>query len=402
MNTLRFLTAGESHGPCLTAIVEGLPAGLEIDVEAVNRELSRRQGGYGRGGRMKIERDRVEILGGIIADQTTGAPVALRIENRDWVNWRDRWASGDLPRLTVPRPGHADYAGMVKYGLGDARPVLERASARETAARVAVGALVKQLLAVFEIAVGSAVTEIGGVVAEIPDLPPAELWALAETSDVRCPDAEAAERMREAIDEARRAGDSLGGVFVVTATGLPVGLGSHVHWDRRLDARLAAAVVSIPAVKGVEIGPAFENARRPGTQVHDEFENASKPASQQDINRKPQLTTRKSEPVTRASNRAGGIEGGMSNGQPIVVRAAMKPIPTTLTPLRSVDLATGEKATTQYQRSDVCAVPAASVVGEAMVAWVLASALLEKLGGDSLAEMMGENAGISRSGSIET
>jgi len=386
---LRFLTAGESHGPCLTAIVEGLPAGLALDVAAINHDLARRQGGYGRGGRMKIERDRVEILGGVIpstsaghrAGRTTGAPVALRIENRDWANWRDRWAAGDLPRLTVPRPGHADYAGMVKYGLDDARPVLERASARETAARVAVGALAKQLLAAFDVAVGSYVTEIGGVVAEIPDLPPAELWALAEASDVRCPDEEAAGRMRAAIDAARRAGDSLGGVFVVVATGVPVGLGSHVHWDRRLDARLAAAVVSIPAIKGVEIGPAFENARHPGTQVHDEFERISESADQQ-VNGGTSFP-----PVTRTSNRAGGIEGGMSNGQPIVVRAAMKPIPTTLTPLRSVDLATGEPTTTQYQRSDVCAVPAASVVGEAMVAWVLADALLEKCGGDSLTEM---------------
>jgi len=386
---LRFLTAGESHGPCLTAIVEGLPAGLALDVAAINHDLARRQGGYGRGGRMKIERDRVEILGGVIpstsaghrAGRTTGAPVALRIENRDWANWRDRWAAGDLPRLTVPRPGHADYAGMVKYGLDDARPVLERASARETAARVAVGALAKQLLAAFDVAVGSYVTEIGGVVAEIPDLPPAELWALAEASDVRCPDEEAAGRMRAAIDAAHRAGDSLGGVFVVVATGVPVGLGSHVHWDRRLDARLAAAVVSIPAIKGVEIGPAFENARHPGTQVHDEFERISESADQQ-VNGGTSFP-----PVTRTSNRAGGIEGGMSNGQPIVVRAAMKPIPTTLTPLRSVDLATGEPTTTQYQRSDVCAVPAASVVGEAMVAWVLADALLEKCGGDSLTEM---------------
>ena len=386
---LRFLTAGESHGPCLTAIVEGLPAGLALDVAAINHDLARRQGGYGRGGRMKIERDRVEILGGVIpstsaghrAGRTTGAPVALRIENRDWANWRDRWAAGDLPRLTVPRPGHADYAGMIKYGLDDARPVLERASARETAARVAVGALAKQLLAAFDVAVGSYVTEIGGVVAEIPDLPPAELWALAEASDVRCPDEEAAGRMRAAIDAARRAGDSLGGVFVVVATGVPVGLGSHVHWDRRLDARLAAAVVSIPAIKGVEIGPAFENARHPGTQVHDEFERISESADQQ-VNGGTSFP-----PVTRTSNRAGGIEGGMSNGQPIVVRAAMKPIPTTLTPLRSVDLATGEPTTTQYQRSDVCAVPAASVVGEAMVAWVLADALLEKCGGDSLTEM---------------
>jgi len=386
---LRFLTAGESHGPCLTAIVEGLPAGLALDVAAINHDLARRQGGYGRGGRMKIERDRVEILGGVIpstsaghrAGRTTGAPVALRIENRDWANWRDRWAAGDLPRLTVPRPGHADYAGMVKYGLDDARPVLERASARETAARVAVGALAKQLLAAFDVAVGSYVTEIGGVVAEFPDLPPAERWALAEASDVRCPDEEAAGRMRAAIDAARRAGDSLGGVFVVVATGVPVGLGSHVHWDRRLDARLAAAVVSIPAIKGVEIGPAFENARHPGTQVHDEFERISESADQQ-VNGGTSFP-----PVTRTSNRAGGIEGGMSNGQPIVVRAATKPIPTTLTPLRSVDLATGEPTTTQYQRSDVCAVPAASVVGEAMVAWVLADALLEKCGGDSLTEM---------------
>ncbi len=370
---LRFLTAGESHGPCLTAIVEGLPAGLVVDVEAINRDLARRQGGYGRGGRMNIERDRVEILSGVIAGQTTGAPVALRIDNRDWANWRDRWAAGDLQTLTVPRPGHADYAGMVKYGLDDARPVLERASARETAARVAVGALAKQLLTAFDIVIGSYVVEIGGVVATRPDLPPAGLWALAEASDVHCPDEDAAARMRAAIDAARQAGDSLGGVFIVVATGVPVGLGSYVHWEQRLDARLAAAVTSIPAIKGVEIGPAFENARHPGTQVHDEF---------QIPNPKSQIPN-----VVRTSNRAGGIEGGMSNGQPIVVRAAMKPIPTTITPLRSVDLATGEPAKTQYQRSDVCAVPAASVVGEAMVAWVLADALIEKLGGDSLSEM---------------
>lgn len=390
---LQFLTAGESHGPCLTAIVEGFPAGLVVDVEAINRDLARRQSGYGRGGRMKIERDRVEILGGVLAGRTTGAPVSLLIENRDWPNWRDRWAAGDLPKLTVPRPGHADYAGMVKYGLDDARPVLERASARETAARVAVGALAKLLLAVFDIAVGSYVVEIGEVAATIPDLPPEELWALAEASDVRCPDDEAARRMRAAIDAARGAGDSLGGLFVVVVPGVPVGLGSHVHWERRLDARLAAAVMSIPAIKGVEIGPAFENARKPGTQVHDElvvstvepFERISESANKRISTLQPEA--RNLQSVARTSNRAGGIEGGMSNGQPIVVRAAMKPIPTTLTPLRSVDLATGEPAETQYQRSDVCAVPAASVVGEAMVAWVLADALLEKLGGDSLAEM---------------
>lgn len=386
---LRFLTAGESHGPCLVAIVEGLPAGLVVDVEAVNRDLARRQGGYGRGGRMQIERDRVEILSGVIAGKTTGAPVALRIENRDWANWRDHWAAGDLPRLTVPRPGHADYAGMVKYGLDDARPILERASARETAARVAVGALAKLLLAEFGVAVGSYVEAIGEVTATIPDLPPAELWALAEASDVCCPDEEAAARMRAAIDAAREAGDSLGGVFVVMATGMPVGLGSHVHWDRRLDARLAAAVISIPAVKGVEIGPAFENARLPGTKVHDEFQRIRESANRRDSTATKRRGSESRIRIARILNRAGGVEGGMSNGMPIVVRAAMKPIPTTVTPLKSVDLATGEPAQTQYQRSDVCAVPAAAVVGEAMVAWVLAEALMEKYGGDSLAEMKG-------------
>jgi chorismate synthase len=356
------------------AIVEGLPAGLELDVEAINHQLRRRQGGYGRGGRMAIERDRVEVLGGVLYGVTTGAPVALRIENKDWANWRERWAAGDVSRTSVPRPGHADYPGMVKYGLDDARPVSERASARETAARVAVGALTRQLLAAFDIAVGSYVVEIGGVVATVPGLPYAELWALAESSDVRCPDGDASEQMRDRIDEARQAGDSLGGVFVVTATGLPVGLGSHVHWERRLDARLAWAVMSIPAIKGVEIGPAFANARRPGTQVHDE------------------ITPDGEGGVTRHTNRAGGFEGGMTNGMPVVIRAAMKPIPTTVTPLRSVDLATGKPSETQYQRSDVCAVPAASIVGEAMVAWVLADALLEKLGGDSLEEMKGHPA----------
>jgi chorismate synthase len=366
---LKFITAGESHGPCLTAIVEGLPAGLELDIEAINHQLRRRQGGYGRGGRMAIEQDRAEILGGVLHGVTTGAPVALRIENKDWANWRARWAAGDLPKISVPRPGHADYAGMMKYGLDDARAVAERASARETAARVAVGALTGQLLDAFNIAVGSYVVEIGGVTVAVPDLPQAELWARAESSDVRCPDSSASQQMRDRIDEAHEAGDSLGGVFVVTATGLPVGLGSHAHWERRLDARLAWAVMSIPAIKGVEIGPAFENARRTGTEVHDE------------------ITPDGRGGVTRPTNRAGGLEGGMTNGMPVVVRAAMKPIPTTVTPLHSVDLATGEPAETQYQRSDVCAVPAASVVGEAMVAWVLADALLEKLGGDSLAEM---------------
>jgi chorismate synthase len=357
--------------------VEGLPAGLRVDAEAIDRDLRRRQGGYGRGGRMAIERDHAQIVGGVIGGRTTGAPLALRIDNRDWANWRERWASGELPRLTVPRPGHADYAGMVKYGLDDARPVLERASARETAARVAVGALARLLLAEAGIAVGSYVTEIGGAIARVPDLPHEELWRLAEDSDVRCPDPRGAAEMRAAIDAAREGGDSLGGAFVVSAVGVPVGLGSHVHWERRLDARLAAALIGIQAIKGLEIGPAFENARLPGTQVHDAFVAATGGDAADEAPR-----------ITRASNRAGGIEGGMSNGMPIVVRAAMKPIPTTMTPQRSVDLATGEVASTQYQRSDVCAVPAASVVGEAMVAWTLADALLEKSGGDSVDEVL--------------
>ena len=369
MTSIRFLTAGESHGPCLTAIVEGFPAGLTVNEETIDRDLARRQTGYGRGGRMQIEHDHAQLLSGVIAGRTTGAPIALRIDNRDWENWRARWSAGDLPPLTIPRPGHADYAGMIKYGLSDARPILERASARETATRVAVGTLAKKLLALFGISVGSYVGGIGRVTATIPDLPPARLWELAEESDVRCPDAEAAPRMRAAIDAAREAGDSLGGTFTVIAIGVPIGLGSHVHWERRLDGRIAAAVISIPAIKGVEIGTAFSNARLPGTQVHDEF------------------MLDKEGDVTRVTNHAGGIEGGMSNGEPIVIHAAMKPIPTVISPLRSVDLATGEPAQTQYQRSDVCAVPAAAIVGEAMLAWALAAALVEKFGGDSVVEM---------------
>jgi chorismate synthase len=357
---LRFLTAGESHGPCLMAIIEGLPAGLSLSPADLDRDLQRRQGGYGRGGRQQIERDSVEILSGVAQGKTIGSPLALRIRNRDWENWRDR----EEPPWTVPRPGHADLAGGIKYGLEDLRWVAERASARETAARVAVGAVARRLLGEFDILVGSYVAEIGGVMAEIPDLALQELWARAERSAVRCPDEPSAERMRARIDQARQAGDSVGGVIVAGALGLPVGLGSHVHWDRRLDARLARAIVSIPAIKGVEIGPAFENARLPGTKVHDEI-----------------------FPGYRATNRAGGLEGGITTGQSLLIRAAMKPIPTTLTPLRSVDLATGEPTTTRYTRSDVCAVPAAAVVSEAMIAWVLAQALLEKMGGDSLAEM---------------
>lgn len=365
---LRFLTAGESHGPCLTIIIDGLPAGLPLSEELIARDLARRQQGYGRGGRMRIEQDRAEIAGGVIRGLTTGAPLALRIENRDWANWKDR----DWPALTVPRPGHADLAGALKYGLDDVRPILERASARETAGRVAAGAAARALLAEFGVRISSYVTEIGGALATISEGTALdELLALAEASDVRCPDAAAAQAMRLRIDEARAAGDSLGGVFCVAAQGAPPGLGSHAQWDRRLDAALAAAVMSIPAIKGVEIGPALENARRPGTQVHD----AILPSAEGH------------RALRRASNRAGGIEGGISNGEPILVRAAMKPIPTTLTPQPTVDLLTGAAAATEYQRSDVCAVPAASIVGEAMVAWTLADALLAKLGGDSLAEL---------------
>jgi len=366
--TLRFLTAGESHGPSLTAIIEGLPSGLPLKPEDINHDLRRRQEGYGRGGRMKIERDQVQITGGIIEGQTTGAPLSLVVENRDWANWKDR----HVPSWTVPRPGHADLAGSIKYGLTDMRWIAERASARETTTRVAVGAVCKQVLKRAGVEIGSYITELGEISATIPALPLPELWALAEESDVRCPDPEAAEAMRRHVDDTRKAGDSLGGIFLVSAIGVPVGLGSHVHWERRLDGRLAQAVMSIPAIKGIEIGPGFENARLPGTQVHDCIYPTETPDPS----------------ITRRTNRAGGLEGGMSNGQPIVVRAAMKPIPTTVSPLDSVDLTTGEASATQYQRSDVCALPAACVVGEAMVAWVLASALIEKFGGDSMTELL--------------
>jgi len=364
----RFLTAGESHGCCLTAIVDGFPAGLEINIEKINHELIRRQGGYGRGQRQIIEKDEVDILSGTLYGKTTGAPISMRISNQDWINWRDRWASGELPKLSIPRPGHADYAGMMKYGLDDARVVLERASARETAARVAVGALAKQFLEMFDIFVGSYVNVIGDVEANIPELSQSELWSLAEKSDVRCPDKNKSNLMCAAIDKARQARDTLGGIFTISAKGLPVGLGTYVQWDKKLDARLAAAVMSINAIKGVEIGPAFENARKPGTMVHDE------------------IYPGKDGSIIRRTNRAGGIEGGMTNGEPLLIRAAMKPIATTGNPLDSVDLSSGEARYPEYQRSDICAVPAASIVGEAMVAWTLAEAINHKFGGDTIAE----------------
>ncbi len=363
---IRFLTAGESHGPALTAILEGMPAGLPLSAEDIDPDLARRQRGFGSGGRMKIEQDRVRITSGLAKGETTGGPIALHVENLDWPNWKDR----DVPPFTVPRPGHADLTGGMKYGYGDLRQSLERASARETTMRVAVGAICKRLLAAFDVVIGSYVTEIGGVVVQLsPDRPFPERFAVAEENDVRCPEPAAVESLRVRIRKAREAKDTVGGVFEVAALGVPAGLGSHVHWDRKLEALLAQAMVSIPAVKGAEIGPAFANARLPGTRVHDEIVLSSEGE------------------ISRPTNRAGGFEGGITTGQPVVVRAAMKPISTTLNPLRSVNLATGEAAATVYERSDYTAVPRAAVVGEAMMAIVLADALIEKLGGDSLAEM---------------
>jgi len=371
---MRFITGGESHGPCLTAVIDGLPSGLAIDIDRINHDLARRQAGYGRGKRMAIETDRVAVQGGVIADQTIGAPLVMKIANRDWENWKSKWQNGDLPSVPVPRPGHADWAGMRKHGLNDARPILERASARETAARVAVGAVAKLLLNVFGVCIGSTVCSIGNVMPEIspfhadnPDWP--KIWDQSENSSVRCFDADATQAMIEAIDCASSAGESLGGTLCVVATGVPMGLGSHSQWDTRLDAQIAQSILSIPAIKGVEIGPAFDNTRQPGTCVHD-------PLAIQEGS------------ITRPTNRAGGIEGGMSNGQPIVIHAAMKPIPTTVSPQPSVDIRTRESAHTEYQRSDVCAVPAAAVVAEAMLAWTLAVALCDKTGGDSVAEML--------------
>lgn len=362
---LRFLTAGESHGPSLMAILEGMPAGLPLDEGEINAQLRRRQEGHGSGGRMRIERDNARITGGVLNGRTTGAPIAIEIENRDFANWRDR----EIQPMTIPRPGHADLTGAIKYGYRELRLALERASARETAARVAVGAICSQLLAEFGATVGGYVVQIGSVQALLPDeLALSDRIARAEENDLRCPEPGKAEAMRACIGEAQAARDTLGGVFEITVLGIPPGLGSHVHWDRRLDARLMVAVGSIPAVKGVEIGPAFENAARRGTEVHDEIYEED-------------------GVLVRRTNRAGGLEGGITTGQPVIVRAAMKPISTTLTPLRSVDLASGGPALTRYERSDTCAVPRAVVVGEAMVAFVVADALLDKLGGDSLDEM---------------
>jgi chorismate synthase len=371
---LRYLTAGESHGPALTALVEGMPANLEVSSEDVDRHLARRQHGYGRGGRMKIEQDRVRILSGVRWGKTLGSPITLSIENRDWVNWEKKMSPRAEDRLadiavTQPRPGHADLSGAIKYRQDDARNILERSSARETAARVAVGALCHKFLMTLGVEVLGYVQEIGGVAAQAAaEADHRARFVRSESSSCRTYDPEAEAEMIAAIDQARDAGDSLGGVVEVVVLGAPVGLGSHVHWDRRLDGRLAAALMSIQAFKGVEIGAGFGAARLPGSQVHDEIEYGA-------------------GGFTRRTNRAGGLEGGMTNGEAVVIRGAMKPIPTLYKPLQTVDLKSKMPFQAAVERSDVCAVPAAAVVAEAVVAIEIAAAMLEKFGGDSMEEL---------------
>jgi len=369
------MTAGESHGPRLTALLEGIPSGLPLLAADIDADLARRQRGYGRGGRMKIETDQVELVGGVRGGETLGSPIALSIVNRDHANWLDRMAPGPLPvppePLSRPRPGHADLAGGMKYDRHDLRDVLERASARETAARTAVGAVCRKLLAAVGIDVFAHVVSIGPVATAPLAVPLAEARERSRASDLACVDAEAEARMRLAIRDAAHAGDTLGGVFEVIAHGVPPGLGSHVQWDRKLDGRLAQALMSIQAIKGVEIGAGFTAALTPGSSVHD-----------------PIHYDAGTHTFTRPSNRAGGLEGGITNGMPVVCRAAMKPIATLKKALASVDVRTKEAYQAAFERSDVCAVAAASVVGEAMVCIVLADALLEKVGGDSLRELV--------------
>jgi chorismate synthase len=369
--TLRFTTAGESHGRGLVAIIEGVPAGLPLAAGQVDAELRRRMAGYGRGARMKIESDQIEWLAGVRAGETIGSPIAMLIWNRDWEHWRDVMAhEADAPgetrrrQVTRPRPGHADLVGVLKFDRTDARDILERASARETAARVACGAVAKVLLEQFGVEIGSHVVELGSVTAKLPAPLPQPVNAAADGSAVRCLDPDAEREMIALIDAAKKAGDTLGGVVEVLALGLPVGLGSHASWDTKLDGRLAQALMSIPAVKGVELGLGFTAARRKGSEVHDEILPG----------------------LARATNRAGGTEGGMTTGEPLVLRVAMKPISTLMSPLKTVDLKTGAPAAAQSERSDVTAVPAMGVIAEAMTALVLAHALLEKFGGDALSE----------------
>jgi chorismate synthase len=371
---LRYLTAGESHGELLMGIIEGMPSGLLIRVTDIDRDLARRQTGYGRGGRMKIEKDTVKIFTGVRWGRTLGSPIGLMVRNKDWENWRDKMSPDPMflnsaEPVTRPRPGHADLPGILKYGMSDIRNILERSSARETAMRVAVGAVAKRLLEEFGIDVISHVVSIGGVFSKVPQVSPDEIRKRAEASELRCFDPEAEKRMMRKIDEMKTAGDSLGGVFELIITGVPIGLGSHAHWDRKLDSRLASVIMSIQAIKGVEIGAGFGVANRPGSLVHDEI-----------------LWSRKAG-FYRKTNMAGGIEGGMSNGESIVLRAAMKPIPTLMKPLRSVDVLSKKPFKASVERSDVCAVPAAGVVAEAVAAFEIASVMIEKFGGDSIDEM---------------
>ncbi len=374
LRVLRFLTAGESHGRGLTAILEGIPANLSISSEYINKELRRRQGGYGRGGRMKIEKDRVEFLSGVRFGKTLGSPITLWIENRDWENWKEKMSAEGGPTESVvpfkrPRPGHADLAGGIKFNQRDLRNILERASARETAARVAVGAVCKRFLEELGIRIGSYVISIGRLSPKIEEEDYLRRHELAERSELRFPDPSKDDEFKEVIDEAKEKGESLGGVFEVFAIGVPPGLGSHIQWDRRIDGRIAQAMMSIQAIKGVEIGLGFEASRRFGSEVHDEIGYTAESG------------------FFRYSNNLGGTEGGITNGMPVVVRVAMKPIPTLKNPLRSVDIDTKEELKAGKERTDVVAVPAASVVGEAMLAIVLADALLEKLGGDFMEEV---------------
>ena len=377
-----FHTAGESHGRGLITLVEGVPAGLSLIADRdIDPDLKRRQGGYGRGDRMKIEQDRAEIISGVRLGETLGGPVSLVIWNRDWENWQQVMSAAPTTAddavaakaVHLPRPGHADLVGVLKYDRTDARDILERASARETTARVAAGAIAKRLLNEFGISVGSHVVMLGGVEAQLPDELPVDLNAAVDNSPVRTIDKDAEARMIAAIDAAKAAGDTLGGTFEVVVRGLPVGLGSHVSWDRKLDGRIAQALMSIQAMKGVEIGMGFDAARRPGSHVHDVIET--------DVNEK------RGGGYKRASNRAGGLEGGMTTGAPLIARVAMKPLSTLMRPMQTVNLRTGERGDAVTERSDVVALAAAGVVGEAMVAIVIADALLEKFGGDSISEL---------------
>ncbi|MGH7631211.1 MAG: chorismate synthase [Gemmatimonadales bacterium] len=390
---MRFVTAGESHGKALTVIVEGLPAGVPVTAEWIDRDLARRMQGYGRGARMKIERDRIEWIAGVRAGETLGSPIAMLIRNRDWANWEEvmaaEGAQGELRRrrVTRPRPGHVDLSGVLKYDRLDARDVLERASARETAARVAAGALAKRLLDEFGVEIGSHVVSMGGIDAHPPAELPTPLNDAADRSEVRVLDPAAGTAIIQRVDRAKQDGDTLGGEVEVVARGVVAGLGSHVSWDRKLDGRLAGMIMSIPAVKGVGIGLGFEAARRPGSEVHDPIQPAAMSRGAEEPTSRPPVPGDARAGFRRRTNNAGGLEAGITTGEPVVVRVAMKPIATLMSPLPTVDLTTGAPAQAQSERSDVTAVPALGVIAEALVAFVLADAMLEKFGGDSLGEM---------------